>query len=355
MHTKISHDGGKRNPDGTLKISAFTEIVCSAGDDPYNPAPCAGCSAHAEGDTSISARKIVSFYNVLHLGWYHGLPIVRRNGELVVDDGGAPKIEWIRCSGPVTCNTCKRLAGQPVAEGAFHDRLLRLNPEQILRKFGKTAYLQVGSGHRRNVESIARDLSLTCSRCTMRMTLQKMVCTVCGNVVMDLTTTPMDARAVEDALVRPCQCVHCRQVVMLAPQGQCMTCGPDVPAMNIGDGVLLMRKRGQRKESVIVSDRFLTFPQANDWLTNQGQVDLFGGKNLEQFVAEMTQSFDFPTLLAPKSLEEQHEILFGGGERYNRTQQAPQGPMSPGFQVGPPAATPYTQSTHRGYGPPVRR
>ena len=181
--------------------------------------PCHACREFWDGmvpDPENPGRKKVGYINmvegasaitVVHFGKYHKVPSVK-NGKVSYKDDGTPWYEWARCQGKM-CRLC--------------------NDPQTESKDAQRMYWSYMPSIQALLFDLDREINQFCPGCGGLQTIESLawVCTACGQVAIDPTTTVLDEATIQQLTEDLFKCPACQQSVLLAEQVKCKDCGTD--------------------------------------------------------------------------------------------------------------------------------
>jgi len=333
QHKRAIKGGGK---------DFFADEVCSAGNDPHAPQPCVGCFAGDSGDKSI--KLVDSFaFTIIHLAYYHGHPLIDREkgGIVMKNDNSGPVMIQTECGGR-TCNFCRVLQGQPpLPPQQGQDPWPGFDPRSLTTTFGKRRYLELGKGHLSDLEGIDQVISSQCGNCRSQLTTDGFACPTCNTMLIDMANDPRsDEQIAQDAL-RPHPCLRCNRPVLLKEVVSCETCASQNAQplqLSIFDVVIHGMRQGEGTKSHVTQG----LPHKTiDEFSKMVDPQFLGGKSFRDFLSELAKPYDFETVYAPRSLQEQANRLklpmpMGAGQMQPMGMQ----PQQPGYA---PYGTPQQQ------------
>lgn len=344
---------------------SFRDEVCSAGPDPHNQQPCAGCMASDQGDKSITTSDYYLF-TVVHLQPYHVHPLIDRDKNQIVmkQNSNEPVMVKTECTGRL-CNFCRVAAGQaPVVQQGQHWPGWAAN--QFTTVFGNRRWLEVGKSHLSNLDSFESIINSKCfhPQCGGQLNTDGFICPTCKNTLIDMGTDPRSDAEINEAIARPYPCHFCQRSVLLEEVTSCPTCeafNRQSVKHSLFDTVVTLFKAGEGTKTQIQMQSYFPIDQYAQFVQQQ-YGSLLQGKTLHQVIDEIGKPYDFAEMMKPRSLEDQIKQL-----QLNLTMgqqpQSPYGaygapPAAPGFMgpgsfqqqaPGAPMAAPQPQMT--GYNP----
>lgn len=339
----------------------FLDEPCSAGHNPHNPQPCAGCYAMDSGDKSVTLTD--SFVlGLIHLHPYHGHPTIDKGGQMVMkNDGSGPYISYDECTGR-TCNYCRTVAGQPVIP-VQGQPWPNFQAKDISTTFGHRRYIEIGKGHLSDFDGWATQVGSMCggkkngAPCGAQLFTDGYECPHCKSLVIDMENDPRTDEQINAEIMKPYPCLKCGRPVLLNERVSCDNCGTAV--MNSLFGVVLWGMRqGEGTNSHLVLQRSETL----DEFAGKVPANILGGKTVQQIVEELGKPYNFEEMYKPKSLADQAKRLelelpasmlgggaqnYGGGPAY-----AAQPPYAASSPQAAPAFQPYPPQSSPGGPPP---
>ena len=178
--------------------------ICSAGINDLDPQPCVGCTIGA------SRKAINRVFTVVHLAWYHKIPLVDRDTKKIVKNRQTGETVMIsrECEGK-NCPMC-----------ASADE----------KYYGRKLHLSLGITHFNQLVSKVEDLNATC-KCGGDIEYFKFVCPSCEKLLIDLDDKdcPLSQAQVEKALESGFYCPDCGYNVDLLSISECEKCNDPKP------------------------------------------------------------------------------------------------------------------------------
>lgn len=301
-HTRKLLNGGKEE---------YRDEPCSAGIDPHNPQPCAGCSAMDRGDKSVGVKDVYAF-SILHMHPYHSHPLLDRNTRQIVmkNDNSGPVIVYSECEGR-TCNFCRVSRNeQPIIQQG--EQWPGFQANQIGTTFGRRRYLEFGKSHLSNLDGFENSISSICHnpQCGNQLSCDGFACPTCNTLVIDMSTDPRSDKDINEAVIRPYPCLRCQRNVLLREVVSCEFCeaaGRQFQQLSLFDNVLFLFRQGEGTKSTVMMQRNQPIDQFGQQLTQMGW--LRDGKTIRQLIEEIGKPYDFAELFKPRSLEDQAKRL----------------------------------------------
>lgn len=279
----------------SLGQNQFRTIICSGG--PALDKPCIGCWDYAHGKKWAEPKDYVGF-NIVHLGWYHDVPLLDKNNQIIYkqNEPGQAVIVRDACEATGTQLQCKW------CQAGYQ------------RVYGAHRYLEVGTGHLESIFNWDKELQQTCVGCGSQVMA---VGYKCGNCKVDLLTTAQLMQAgystqeqVNAYIAAPQPCYQCQSTVPLLPSYECgyvkgvkmgRACPPgQTKVATLFDSVIYVyREKG--KLTTLVGMPKMSFEQ---FRAPQG------GKTPTEVLAEVYKTpFNFAELYEADSLEDQAKRL----------------------------------------------
>jgi hypothetical protein len=348
-HTRKLMNGSKQE---------FRDEPCSAGLDPHNPQPCAGCQAMDLGDKSVTVKDAFLF-TVVHLAPYHIHPMLDRQTRQIVQkqDGSGPVMVFSECEGR-TCNFCRVARGeQPYIQQG--DQWPGWQANQFTTEFGHRRYLEVGKSHLSDLDGFEQSISSICANpaCGNQLTTDGYRCPTCKTMLIDMERDPRSDAQILDAVMAPYPCHTCQRGVLLEEVVSCEFCaaaGRQMVRTSLFDNVLYLFRQGEGTKSHIMMQRYQSLDSFGQQLSQMGW--LRDGKTIQQLVADLGKPYDFEKMFEPRSIEEQVKKLQLQPQRpppsqYGAYPGAPQYGAPP-MQQGYPPGQPAYPAPGAAYGPP---
>ena len=292
----------------------YPEIVCSKGSDPYNPQPCAGCAAKESGDNTAGASDFYAF-GIYHLAFYHGHPIVQRDGSLMLRDNGEPVVGYDECIGR-DCNYCRVMQNKPTIGQGFPN----FPPNSITTVYGRRRYIKVGRGHLENVSTWEKGVGSICGTCRSSLQLDGFVCPNCDSVLIDMENDPRSKdEIVELVSNHKVMCSKCNVQVWVEEATYCPSCaqeGKEWVTNHLTDVIIFASKSGEGTNSTLAMKQFMSIEDFERHPQNKNIIPFLGGKPLRQYISENATPYNFSETFAPIPYEEQAKRLGlqpGGG------------------------------------------
>lgn len=345
----------------------YRDEPCSAGFDPHNPQPCAGCQAMDLGDKSVTTQDVFLF-TAVHLAPYHIHPMLDKQTRQIVmkqqgDQAGQPVMVFSECEGR-TCNFCRVARGeQPFVQQG--EQWPGWQANQFTTEFGHRRYLEVGKSHLSDLDGFERSISSVCANtaCNNQLTTDGYRCPSCKTMLINMETDPRSDQQINDTVLQPYPCHTCRRGVLLEEVVSCEFCvaaGRQSVQTSMFDNVLFLFRQGEGTKSHIMMQRHQSIDSFGQQLTQMGW--LTNGKTIQQLIADLGKPYEFEKMFEPRPLEEQRKKLqlapgqpqqsaYGtypgaGGPAYGQPQGYPPGQQAypaPGAAYGPPQAQGYAQ------------
>lgn len=343
----------------------YRDEPCSAGPDPHNPQPCAGCAAMDQGDKSVGISDQYAF-TIVHLDLYHHHPMLDKQTRQIVmkQDNSGPVMIFSECDGR-TCNFCRVSRGeQPFVQQG--ETWPGWQANQFTTTFGHRRYLEVGKSHLSDLEGFERSISSICANpsCGNQLTTDGYACPTCNTMVIDMERDPRSDQQIAEAIMRPYPCLRCNKGVLASEVVSCEFCassGRQFQQLSMFDNVLWLFRQGEGTKSHIMMQRAQPIETYGQQLTQMGWLQ--GGKTIRQLLEELGQPYEFDKVFAPRSIEDQQKKLqlrpaqpqqsaygaypqpgpqYGGQPQMGYPPQQPGAPM--GYaQPGPGTAAPMQQ------------
>jgi len=344
----------------------FRDEPCSAGPDPHNQQPCAGCRAMDLGDKSITVKDAFLF-TVVHLAPYHIHPLIdRQTKQIVMKDGGqgGPVMVFSECEGR-TCNFCRVARGEPpfVQQG---ENWPGWQANQFTTEFGHRRYLEVGKSHLSDLDGFEQSISSICAnpQCGNQLTTDGYRCPTCKTMLIDMERDPRSDAQILDAVLAPYPCHTCQRGVLLEEVVSCEFCaaaGRQMARTSLFDNVLYLFRQGEGTKSHLMMQRHQGIDSFGAQLTQMGW--LTNGKTIQQLIADLGKPYEFDKMFEPRSIEEQVKKLQLQPQQTQQSaygaypgQQAPNYGPQPGYppqgQPGYPAPGAAYPQQQMGYLPP---
>lgn len=287
----------------------YAEEVCSAGTNPHNPQPCAGCYAMEKGDRSVSLSDFFVF-SIFHLVPYHTYPAIDKNtGGYLTKKDGNPILNSQECTGR-SCNFCRVLSGNaPILRP--NENWGGWDANVISTVFGKQRYIDVGKGHLENIVGWNDAISSACGTCGGTLVTDSFSCPHCNHKAIDMAQDPRSDTEIGQAVSRPYPCPRCQVGVLLREQLVCEACesaNRPQSVLTLNDVVLVGGRQGEKQKSHLVLSTMKPFIRFEEF---EKSVDprFLNGRTIAQYIAENTKPYDFGSMFKPRSLEEQARNL----------------------------------------------
>jgi len=232
---------------------------------------CLACRERENGADDISWSMRHAF-NVLHLAWYHKVPVFdengrpkkyskgKRQGEQITDD--------IECEGR-RCQYCK---------------------EGLEKFFGRRVHWSLGSGHMNELAGIIVEIEKSCANCGEgRLEVISYECEKCGHPIIDMASTDLDPKAINSFVSRKRECPKCGHNAVPLRQAECDKCQDPIPT-SIFDCELEIKKQGEGTNSTI-------------------QVPRWTVAEIPEELKELCKPFVFKKVFQPDPFEVQAKIL----------------------------------------------
>lgn len=331
----------------------FRDEPCSAGPDPHNPQPCAGCAAMDQGDKSVGVGDQYAF-TIVHLDLYHHHPLLDKQTRQIVmkKDSSGPVMVFAECDGR-TCNFCRVSRGeQPFVQQGENWPGWQAN--QFTTTFGQRRYLELGKSHLSDLEGFERSISSICAhpQCGNQLTTDGYACPQCNTMLIDMEKDPRSDLQINEAIMRPYPCLNCRRGVLATEIVSCETCaatGRQYVQTSMFDNVLHLFRQGEGTKSHVMMQRSQSLDSFGQQLTQAGW--LRDGKTIRQLIEEIGKPYEFEKVFEPRSLDEQSKKL----QLQPRNQQQGYGTQMGGYpQQGPQYGGPPQQGGYQqqpGYAP----
>ena len=197
--------------------------VCSAG--PFSNhkdkrKPCKGCDLFfssmkinektGKKERGFMSRREMVAFTIIHLHNYHKIPQLQNNGAPKLNPNtGAPYMSWVKCSksmdGRGRCKHCD--AG-------------------VEKKYGHRMHWPMGQDHYNTLLARDEDIGQCCSNCQGRDTIvqRAWLCQHCQDAVIDMDTTELLKKEVDEMVTHPVTCPHCKKEDMLMELIDCKNC-----------------------------------------------------------------------------------------------------------------------------------
>ncbi len=320
----------------------YRDEPCSAGNDPHNPQPCAGCMAMDRGDKSVGLSDAY-FFTVLHMAVYHSHPLLDKNSRQIVmkKDNSGPVMILTECEGRL-CNFCRVAAGQAPVQQQGTDPWPGWQANQFTTQFGNRRYLEVGKSHLDNLGAFESIIGSKCwhPQCGSQLVTDSYTCPNCTNVIIDMASDTRSDEEIAKAVLNPYPCLTCRQSVLLHENVSCEVCETAHPPRqfvqrSLFDSVVTLFKSGEGTKSQIQMRNSVPFDAMTAQL--QGQGLLPPGRTVDQLIQEIAKPYDFAEMFKARPLEDQMKKL--GLETQTQTPQGSaygaygQPPQQPQYQA----------------------
>lgn len=316
---KLMGPGGKEE---------FRDEPCSAGNDPHNPQPCAGCSAMDQGDKSVTLQDMYLF-GVLHLAPYHLHPLFDYKERVFREkQDKTMMMTYSECEGR-TCNYCKVQNGQQpvVQQGEIWPPF---QPNMISTTFGHRRYLELGKSHLSDLEGFDNSISSICAnpQCQQQLCVDGYACPTCNNMIITMASDPRDDKEISEAVLLPYPCLTCQRSVLLKEIVSCEFCeaaGRQFQQTSLFDNVLFLFRQGEGTKSHIMMQRYQPIDVFGTQLQQMGW--LRDGKTIRHLIEEIGKPYDFAEVFKPRSLADQAQKLKLAAPQALQSAYGPQAPM----------------------------
>lgn len=202
---------------------------------------------------SVSLRLLHAF-NVLHLAWYHLVPVLDDKGNPKLyqkgERKGQPIYDRLECEGR-RCPHCK--------EG--HEKV-----------FGKKVHWSMGSGHLQNLAGIIEEVEKDCANCGTSGSLTPLTyeCSKCGEVFVDMERTEMSDEEVYEFSAQVVKCDNCGNEDYPLKQFDCSNCQDPKPT-SIFDVDLDIKRTGEGTQSTVQVARTYNTELSEDLIKLAGE------------------------------------------------------------------------------------
>jgi hypothetical protein len=383
-----------RKMPGSGQRERISDIVCSRGPNPHQPMNCLGCWHMDNGDKSLKLSDSFAV-GFVHLGLYHGHPIINReNNTWVVKGEGQNKgelfISYDECVGR-TCNFCRVLRGeQPILTAGESFIFPR---ETITTVFGHRRYLDIGKNGLGDILGWDLSISSMCfgpgyarhangqliydaqnqaipngQICGNQLTALSYNCVNCNSVIIDMARDTRNDAQIQQAAIEQHPCLTCQRQVDIKEVVSCDLCGqPKQVNVFSGEAVVWVKRQGEGTGSHMVLERFESL---DAFLANPNNMPpqlVPQGTTAKEMIINMAKPYDFEELLKPQDLAQQAKRLelpippgMGGQSTAGQYgQPPPPPPQYPGQQqqqyvppAAPGGAPPQFGAPPQGYGAP---
>jgi hypothetical protein len=365
--------------------------ICSRGPNPHQPMPCVGCYAEQTGDRSIKLNSAYAV-GIAHLVVYHGHPILdtQKNQYIVKQEGpqkGQYVIAYDECEGR-SCNFCRLLRSeQPIL---LQGETFPYYAKDITSIFGRRRFLDIGKNGLQDILGWDLSIGSVCfgpgflrhpqtqqlildqqtqqpipaGICGNQLTTVSWNCTICNNVIIDMSTDPRTDEQIQQATMEPYPCIHCQRPVDLREVVICELCnqGKQVTVFS-GEAVVWVKRQGEGTGTHMVMEKFESLDSFIANPSNFPPQLIPPGKSAKDVVTEIMRPYDFSELLKPKDLAGQSKRLdlpippqYAGAAMGYGQPPSGYGPPAgaPGYPQGqqPAGAPPLYGPPPTGYGPP---
>lgn len=252
--------------------------ICSAG--PLHNwknlrEPCHGCDIfwaqreNGQKKGPMGKREMYAM-TVMHFAPYARVERMDKQGQVRRNQSGEPFMDWVRV--------------QPHERALFQGREMR---EWNLMHWS------VGWGHWSVLFDYAKDIGRSCKACGAKDSIVSIahICKQCGDAVIDMETTQLPPKQIDELTINPCRCPHCGHEDYLSEVLHCENCGNGERADLFDVNLQVQRLRANDGSTQ-------TTLQIKGW-SNPGPID-------PRF-AEYATPLDLPTIYTPDSLEHQAE------------------------------------------------
>jgi len=294
---------------GVLKRGA----ICSAGplhNWKNQRQPCHGCDIfwgqrEAGQKKGPMGKREMYALTVMHFAPYAKVEQVDRAGQIRRNNNGEPYMDWV--------------------EVLPHERMKYQGRE--MREWN-CMHWSVGWGHWSVLFDYAKDIGKSCRVCGGRDSITSMawLCQNCGDAVIDMESTALAPKQIDDLTINPCRCPHCGHEGYLKEAINCNNCGNGDRADIFDVNLQVQRLRSNDGSTQ-------TTLQIKGW-SNPGPID-------PRF-AEFAKPLDLPKIYTPDSLDAQ-------AERWGLRTQAPTAPQ------GQQPYRPYAQPQGQPQMPPMQQ
>lgn len=241
---------------------------------------CLGCRERENGAEDISWSMKHAF-NVLHLAWYHVVPVFDNNGR------------------PLKYSKGKRQGEQIMNEIACEGRRCQYCKEGLEKFFGRHVHWSPGSGHLNELAGAITEIEKGCANCDGgRLETVSYECEKCGHPIIDMNDTELDLKAINSFVARKRGCPKCGHTAVPMKQVECSACQDPMP-MSVFDCDLEIKRQGEGTNSAVQVPRW-HLVDINHYANHDPKIE-----DLERKL----KPFDFKRVFAPDPFDIQAKIL----------------------------------------------
>lgn len=223
-------------------------------------------------DKRTVSMRLLHAFNVIHLDWYHLVPVFDDNGKAVLYKGGDRKgeqvMEKVLCEGR-RCEMCR---------------------DGVEKVFGKKGHWSVGSGHLGDLAGYITEIEKNCSYCGEGMLeVISWECSECGHPVIDMNETRLSDNEIAEIVLDIQECQKCGNKDYLLRQLECDKCQDPTP-LSIFDVDIDVKRQGEGTNSTI-------------------QIPRFTACDISDELKDLCKPYDFKQVFAPDPLDIQARLL----------------------------------------------
>ena len=249
--------------DGKAYLRSF---LCVRGNQ--KGVECPSCKAQYDQEDKRYTGRRMRYFSVIALDWFY--TTTNDYGDITYEQPESPaqKRQW--------------------------------ESEGRAKVFGRRGFIEVGPGHASQLIGIASQISKSCGMCIEpgkkpgKLTPSKFSCAACKRVHVDMETTSLNGKEIEELFSRPYAC-QCGNKDLLEISFECDRCDDPRPA-EIFDVVLPLAKRGKDKDTTIIvpPGEDIVFIDHYQVPSPDGSAaPLFDGQHFHPAIKELYEPLDF--------------------------------------------------------------
>lgn len=221
--------------DGKLAPSGGKCLACDERDANYE-------LNNDSGGISFSSKSV---FNIIHLAYYHLVPVIGRDGKEMSYERDGKKIpiyDKIECEGR-RCKYCK---------------------DGYEKTFGKHVHWSLGPRHFQQLSGYVDEISRDCA-CGGRGTIETYAykCPECGKLILDYDKTDMPDEEFDEFGYAEVKCKSCKKTVLPEPVISCSECDEPEP-LSIFDCTLDVKLSGSGTDTTVQVVRWSVSDEPNE-------------------------------------------------------------------------------------------
>lgn len=222
-------------------------------------------------DKRTISMRLLHAFNLLHLDWYHLVPVLDKNGKPRLyekgDRTGEQILEKVPCEGR-RCKMCR---------------------DDVEKVFGKKCHWSIGSGHLGDLGGHITEIEKNCAFCGDGMIeVVAWECSECASVIIDMNRTDLSDEEIAEVVNNPYEC-KCGNKDLLLRQMECDKCQDPTP-LSIFDVDMDIKRQGEGTNSTI-------------------QIPRFTKTDISEELEDMAKPYNFKQIFAPDPLDIQAKLL----------------------------------------------